>query len=155
MHGKRSVSEYELFPNEEENKKMIVYWNENIRGHFLFNRYNIENSTSYDSGIYFIYWDYGKLLYIGETLNIHCRLLQHFKGTTNTNDIKHNFHLFQYIPVPENKLKEYEFFYINYIRPRLNVGSVLTYDTQRYNEKYSEENYLKTLQAYNVTKAAI
>lgn len=96
----------------------------------------IKTNIPSNSGIYFIYDDYD-LLYVGKADNLSGRLMNHFHGETNTRDISHNFQRIKFIEINKELLSDFENFYINFYKPRLNVSGVRTYRPLRYDKRYN------------------
>ena len=94
----------------------------------------IPNTT----GIYFMYNENKELMYIGKTIHLNSRVADHLTGRTHTSDICHNFNYIKYIEIDnEELLDDYETYYINLYKPKLNVSKVYTYKSERYTPEYN------------------
>ena len=90
-------------------------------------------------GIYFMYNENKELMYIGKTIHLNSRVTDHLAGRTHTSDICHNFNYIKYIEIDnEVLLDDYETYFINSYKPKLNVSKVQTYHSERYNPKYNK-----------------
>ena len=90
-------------------------------------------------GIYFMYNENKELMYIGKTIHLNSRVADHLAGRTHTSDICHNFNYIKYIEIDnELLLDDYETYFINSYKPKLNVSKVQTYHSERYNPKYNK-----------------
>ncbi|EOU1827893.1 GIY-YIG nuclease family protein [Clostridium perfringens] len=91
-------------------------------------------------GIYFMYSENKDLMYIGKSIHLNSRVANHLSGRTHTDDICHNFKYIKYIEIDnEELLDDYETYYINIYKPKLNVSKVYTYRSERYTPKYNSK----------------
>lgn len=98
----------------------------------------IEDIKEQGGGIYFIYNQQKELMYIGQTVNIQQRLMQHTGNWTSKIDIQHNFYYADYILIKSKKERMLaELRLINMLQPKLNIAGVSTYTTQYYSSKYN------------------
>ncbi len=116
----------------------FFYLNKNLSSQLNFiSKDNIEVIPS-TNGIYFMYNNYKDLMYLGKSANLKSRVADHLAGRTHTNDICHNFEYIKYIEVEDEELlDDYETYYINLYKPKLNVSKVYTYKSERCNPKYN------------------
>lgn len=92
------------------------------------------------TGIYFMYNENKDLMYIGKTIHLNSRVADHLAGRTHTDDICHNFKYIKYVEIDnEELLDDYETYYINLYKPKLNVSKVYTYRSERYTPKYNSK----------------
>lgn len=101
------------------------------------------------SGLYLFYNNNFELMYIGKAGDIRSRVDQHIKGKTHTKDIKHNFKYFRYIEI--NNIVDmdiYETYYINLLKPKLNIDKVYTYKSDIGLNKYKSEEEINRIQIY-------
>lgn len=106
----------------------------------IFINKNEINKIPNSMGIYFMYNQDKDLMYIGKSIHLNSRVADHLAGRTHTDDICHNFKYIKYIEIDnEELLDDYETYYINIYKPKLNVSKVYTYRSERYTPKYNSK----------------
>ncbi|MDM0973243.1 GIY-YIG nuclease family protein [Clostridium perfringens] len=106
----------------------------------IFINKNEINKIPNSMGIYFMYNQDKDLMYIGKSIHLNSRVANHLAGRTHTDDICHNFKYIKYIEIDnEELLDDYETYYINIYKPKLNVSKVYTYRSERYTPKYNSK----------------
>lgn len=100
---------------------------------------NIINKDS--SGIYFIYNEYHKLLYIGKSINLKNRIKSHFNNSSHLKDVKNKFELVEIFYY--NELIEYfNIEYENVKQERLKLNDIQSIGYNNINE------FLKIIERY-------
>lgn len=131
---KLQMKNFDNYNNEKfENLDKKVFFNESYISKTELEK--IPNTT----GIYFMYNENKELMYIGKTIHLNSRVADHLARRTHTSDICHNFNYIKYIEIDnEVLLDDYETYFINSYKPKLNVSKVQTYHSERYNPKYNK-----------------
>ena len=89
-------------------------------------------------GVYALYNQQMKLMYIGKSSDMRPRIASHMCGNTHTKEVCHNFALFRFCEVPDIVDREiYETYYINRWKPLLNKDKTFTYNSEFYSPKYN------------------
>lgn len=131
---KLQIKNFDNYTNAKfENLDKKVFFNESYISKTELEK--IPNTT----GIYFMYNENKELMYIGKTIHLNSRVTDHLAGRTHTSDICHNFNYIKYIEIDnETLLDDYETYFINSYKPKLNVSKVQTYHSERYDTKYNK-----------------
>lgn len=114
--------------------------NKSIDINGIFISKNEINKIPNSMGIYFMYNQDKDLMYIGKSIHLNYRVADHLAGRTHTDDICHNFKYIKYIEIDnEELLDDYETYYINIYKPKLNVSKVFSYKSERYTPEYNSK----------------
>jgi hypothetical protein len=89
--------------------------------------YCIADLNDYEDigGIYRIYSETGKILYVGKAKCFKSRVGAHLRGTTNTSNVSHLFHYAEIFELKNEVDRDiYETYLINKLKPKYNVSKV-------------------------------
>lgn len=97
---------------------------------------DIENCNVIIQGIYFIFNEKDKLMYIGKSNDIFKRMKDHYRGIGGEEGVCHNYHSFQYGILNDPVDRDiYETWYINKMKPPINTRKLFSYESKK--EEYS------------------
>jgi integrase len=103
-------------------------------------KHSFEKIPDNTSGVYCLYNEEDKLLYIGKTRDLKRRAKEHFSGYSNMGDYSHNFYKCSCIYViSELDMDIYETYMINTLKPALNIEKVITYSIEDSIERYKRD----------------
>jgi excinuclease UvrABC nuclease subunit len=100
-----------------------------------------------EGGIYFFYNSDYELMYLGKASNIKTRISNHMSNSrlSATRYTKHNFSFYKFAKVSCPVDRDiYETYFINKLKPKLNVDRVFLYETDYYTEKYNPQYHIET-----------